>query len=407
VRRHGAGGRSGRWRRARRIGSPALAALALATGAAACGGSGDPHSRTTARGGARGPATAPAAVAPRNSGPHPGLGPFAGYDWTGTVHSVHADWTVPRVTAATPAGQAAAWVGAEAPGRNGHAPFVQVGVHEGNTAGPPGTPPVFYYAFYSTTKLGFTPKLLFEVQPGDVVSATLRRTGRRWHVEIEDLTSGRHRSLTTTEGAGHTFNEAQINQEDVTDSRTGHPYPYPSLSALRFSAVSVNGRAPAAGRLDTTWLTEAVGYLAPGPLRHRSFALAHVSMSRAAYRYLRAIAAQDAAETGGMPPLARWANGGAAEPAFADARHLAAVLHRTTLGLSATRWPPAARRPIAAVRADAGRLVVLLGGIRDVPDEERITWAQQFFSLVSTLGRQGQAARAALGLPSSATLPPG
>jgi hypothetical protein len=320
---------------------------------------------------------------------------------------VHADWTVPRVTAAMPAGQAAAWVGAEAPGNDGHAPFVQVGVHEGNTAGPPGTPPVFYYAFYSTTKLSFVPKLLFEVQPGDIVSATLRRTGRRWHVEIDDLTSGRHRSLTTSEGAGHTFNQAQINQEDVTDSRTGRPYPYPSLSPLRFSVISVNGRTPSAARLNTTWLTEAGGYLAPGPLPHRSFALAHVSMSRAGYRYLRTIAAQDAAESDGTSPLVRWAGGGASGPAFTDARHLAAVLHGTTVSLAAGRWPRAARRPIAAVRADAGRLAGLLDTIRRVPDEQRVAWAQHFYALAAELGRQGQAARAALGLPSSAVLPPG
>ena len=74
---------------------------------------------------------------PHWSGPpaHPDLGPFAGYEWSVNVRSVHADWTVPHVTAGSPAGQAAAWVGAEAPGASGRAPFVQVGVHEGNSGG--------------------------------------------------------------------------------------------------------------------------------------------------------------------------------------------------------------------------------------------------------------------------------
>jgi hypothetical protein len=393
----------------------ALAAVALAVTAAGCGGSSDPHragarprhhgSHTAAA--ATGAAGAAAAAAVRGSGPHPQLGPFAGYDWNGTVRSARADWTVPQVTAATPAGQAAAWVGAEAPGRTGHAPFVQVGVHEGNSGGPAGTPSVFYYAFYSTTKLGFRPKLLFEVQPGDVVSATLRRAGSRWRVELQDLTTGRRRAVTTVEGAGRVFNEAQFNQEDVTDSRTDRPYPYPSLTTLRFSGVSVNGGPPAAARLNSSWLTEADGYLAPGPLRRGAFALRHASMTKAGYRYLRQIAAQDAATTGGMTSLVRWASAGGSGSAFAEAGRLAAVLHGTATKLGATRWPRPARPAISAVRSDARRLVGLLREIREVPADERVAWAERFYALVAALGREGRVARAALGLPSSAVLPPG
>ena len=130
----------------------ALVTLGTVAGATGCGGSGDSRGAgTRAEPGGSHPAataaTGPAAVV-RGSEPHPQLGPFAGYDgcWSGTVRSAHADWTVPRFTAAIPAGQAAAWVG-KAPGRVGHAPFVQVGVHESNSGGPPGTPPVLYYAF--------------------------------------------------------------------------------------------------------------------------------------------------------------------------------------------------------------------------------------------------------------------
>ena len=389
----------------------ALVTLGTVAGATGCGGSGDAHGAgTRAEPGGSHPAAAAAtgaAAAVRGSGPHPQLGPFAGYDWSGTVRSAHADWTVPRVTAAIPAGQAAAWVGTEAPGTVGHAPFVQVGVHESNSGGPPGTPPVLYYAFYSTTQLRFRPKVLFEVQPGDVVSATLRRSRNRWRVMLEDLSTGRRRAVTTAEGAGRVFNEAQFDQEDVTDSRTQRPYPYPSLTALRFSEISVNGEPPAAARLNSSWLTEADGYLAPGPLRHGRFALGHVSMTRAGYRYLKQIAAQDAATTGSMTSLVRWASDGGSASAFAQADRLAGVLHGTASKLGATRWPRPARRPISAVRTDARRLVALLRGIRAVPAAERVAWAERFYALVAALGREGRAARAALGLPSSAVLPPG
>ena len=138
---------------------------------------------------------------------HPDLGPFAGYTWTGDVDSAHADWTVPRVLPGSVRGEAATWIGAEAPGPSRGAPFVQVGVNEGNTDG--GSSP-FYYAFYSTTKLHFHPVHLFDVSPGDQVSATLRRRGARWQIEFVDRTAGRQRQLSTAEGAGRAIQRGAV-----------------------------------------------------------------------------------------------------------------------------------------------------------------------------------------------------
>jgi hypothetical protein len=203
---------------------------------------------------------------------HPNLGPFAGYAWNGDVDSAQADWAVPRLLPSSVRGEAATWIGAEAPGPGEAAPFVQVGVNEGD-ADAAGA--AFYYAFYSTTKLHFHPVHLFDVSPGDQISAALRRHGARWQITFTDSTAGRQRQLSVAEGAGRRFNEAQYTQEDVTDARTGRPFPYPSLSPVRFTAVAADGMTPPPARLTASWLTEADGYLAPGPLHDGGFTLAH------------------------------------------------------------------------------------------------------------------------------------
>jgi len=380
--------------RARFAAMVATIALTLA----GCGGSHNAGRRSSAptHAGTRAADSAP-------TGSHPDLGPFAGYAWHGDARSVHAAWTVPRLRPGSVTGEAATWIGVEAPGSTGDAPFVQVGVNEGNTAGPG---PPFYYAFYSTTKLHFHPVHLFDVLPGDEISATLRRSGARWQIVILDLTSSRERRLSAVQGAGRVFNEAQYTQEDVTSARTNQPFPYPSLSPVRFTEVSVDGKTPRAARLDSSWLTEANGYLAPGPMRGGAFRLSHRTISIAAVRYLQAIAAQDGATYGAMTSLLRWASGGATRPAVAAARRFAGVLRQTIAKLGTVRWPANARAKISAIRDDARRLCGLLATIRAVRPGGRLPWAQRLTRLVGALGSDGQAARRALRLPDAATLPP-
>jgi hypothetical protein len=328
---------------------------------------------------------------------HPDLGPFAGYVWSGDVDSAHAGWTVPRVLPGAVPGEAATWIGAEAPGPSRGAPFVQVGVNEGNTDG--GSSP-FYYAFYSTTTLHFHPVHLFDVSPGDHVSATLRRRGARWQIAFVDRTAGHQRQLAVAEGAGRRFNEAQYTQEDVTDVRTGRPFPYPNLSPVRFSAVTANGVAPRPAELDESWLTEANGYLVPAPLHGGAFTLAHTQMTRAGYRYLRAIAAQDDTTATAIPQLLRWAQREPAPRAAVAARHFAGVLRATVGALGNARWPPGARANVAALRSHARALIALLSRIPHVAAAARTAWAVRLERLAEAVGRDGHAARRALRLPS-------
>ena len=330
------------------------------------------------------------------AGLHPDLGPFAGYTWTGDVDSAHADWTVPHVLPGSVTGEAATWIGAEAPGPRQGAPFVQVGVNEGNTDG---DSPPFYYAFYSTTKLHFHPVHLFDVSPGDQVSATLRRHGPDWQIDFVDRSAGRQRQLSVAEGAGARFNQAQYTQEDVTDARTSRPFPYPRLSPVRFSAVTVDGITPTPARLSSSWLTEATGYLAPAPLRGDAFTLSPTEMTTAGYRYLRAIAAQNGATATAFPRLLRWAQGEPAPRAAAAAHHFSTVLRVTVGALSDDRWPPGARAKVTQLRSDARALIALLSSIPNVTAVGRTAWAVRFGRLAQRVGADAQTARRALRLP--------
>ena len=331
--------------------------------------------------------------------PHPDLGPFAGYVWNGDVQSDHADWTVPRLLPSSARGEAATWIGAEAPGPTRGAPFIQVGVNEGDTGGAP-----FYYAFYSTTQLRFHPVKLFDVSPGDQISATLRRLGARWQIELIDRSIGRQRQLSVAEGAGREFNEAQYTQEDVTDARTRRPFPYPSLSPIRFTALAANGVAPRPARLTSNWLTETDGYLAPGPLQGGGFALVHARLTASGLRYLHAIAAQDTATATAIAQLLSWAQGGRARPARFAARALAKVLTATVKTLDNGRWPAAARPAVSVLRAGDRALIALLSTLKTMPITRRFAWTERLDQLANTVGADGQRARRALRLPSPWTV---
>jgi hypothetical protein len=358
--------------------------VGIAVTLAGCGGSRASNSHDAD------PATRAAAL-------HPDLGPFAGYAWSGDVNSASADWIVPRLLPGSAPGEAATWIGAEAPGPSHAAPFVQVGVNEGN---PDGASRSFYYGFYSTTTLHFHPVHLFDVSPGDHVSATLRRRGARWQIEFVDRTAGRERQLSVTEGSGQRFNEAQYTQEDVTDARTSRPFPYPRLSSVRFTAIAANGLAPAPARLTSSWLTEADGYLAPGPLHDGAFTLAHARLTAAAVHYLRAVAVQDDATATAFPQLLRWAQGEPAPRATAAARRFASTLRATVATLGDERWPAGARPKVAALRMHARALVALLSRIPHVTADQRTAWAVRLDRLAEIVGADGQAARRALRLPS-------
>jgi hypothetical protein len=203
---------------------------------------------------------------------------FAGYVWTGQVTSVRGGWTVPTVRPHSPTGIAATWIGAEAPGGS-NAPFIQIGTNEAllppdlKQAQLPGSLRV-YYAFWSDVVHHFHPVILFQVSPGDSLSATMSLIDGVWTLAISDHTSGSSARLTTRDETHAAFNEALWTQEDVTNGKTNKPFSYPHLTTVAFSGLSVNGQRASAVNLTTQVLSERGTTVTPSPISNDGFTLA-------------------------------------------------------------------------------------------------------------------------------------
>lgn len=236
------------------------------------------------------------------SDPQASLGPLAGYVWEGGVTSVSGSWTVPRIASSSPDGQGGTWIGAQAPGTRNRAPFVQIGVNEERH---PRVSDDYYYAFWSDTRHHFYPVDLFDVQPGDRITAAMALSkGRcRWTLSISDARARATRRFSTAdEGAGR-FNEGQWLQEH----RTKGPSPYLTLADVRFSGLKVNGAPPRYADVYAQWMTLPAGRsLAPSPLAGDRFTLGPATLGEPARRYLRLAAAEDAATAQFAASLARF-----------------------------------------------------------------------------------------------------
>jgi hypothetical protein len=197
---------------------------------------------------------------------------FAGYSWSGQVTSVEGSWTVPRILAGSPHGYAATWIGAQAPGARG--PFIQIGTNEeervrhGPGAGTGSTPS--YWAFWSDTDHHFFGQFLFNVFPGDAISARLVLAGARWLLTLTDVTHRHSTTFTTVDEADASFDDADWLQEHVMSSRDG--YGYPRLSTVAFENLAVNLEPPSAAALSPDSMTlSGPQLLTPGPFDDDAF----------------------------------------------------------------------------------------------------------------------------------------
>jgi hypothetical protein len=178
-------------------------------------------------------------------------GRFAGYyEKAYAVTSVQATWTVPQLAITSRPGRAGTWVGALAPGPANAAPFIQIGTNEEREHSRYGNSD-HYYVFWSDTAHHFHPVGLFGVVPGDRVRASLQHDGGHWILRAYDLDSRIHRQVRTAEETSARFNEGQWYQEDITETRSGRAYPYPTLTPTRFRGLRINGGRPA----DEGWMT--------------------------------------------------------------------------------------------------------------------------------------------------------
>ena len=354
----------------RRVGLIA-AMLAVGWGAAACGGGSGTAGRTATS-----------------------FGHMAGYVWAGHVTSVAASWSVPRMAVGSHEAHASTWIGAQAPGPSLHTPFIQVGTLEdrGSVSAPS------YGAFWTDTRRGFHPQVLFHLRPGDVVSASLTRDGGRWQVSIIDGTSGRRASFATSEEGDAAFNLAEWLQEDPSQA-SGQITRYPRLSMVRMNALRANDAPPPYADVFAQWMSLPGRYLAPTPLRGDAFDITGAALSAAGRRYLQIARAQDVVARRIDRQEASWtprtpageithanAAGAASERTYADR-------------LARGTWPAAARTLITSLARQVRReAAVLAQGARHAPSD-LAAWRRRFIPLTPTLLRLSHEVRRALHVP--------
>jgi hypothetical protein len=290
------------------------------------------------------------------------FGPFAGYLWHGDVRQVGAVVAVPTIDGLTNPGFAGTWIGAEGSidPRTQRAAFFQVGVNEvsGATFIAPGDS--HYYAFWSSTALGFHPRLLFEVQPGDPVQLSIRVARNRLVLYARDRHSGVHRTVRVGVGAGDLFNVAAWHQEDVTDGRTGTPFPYPALSGVRFSALSVDGHKPRAGVLTVSWMSTQSAIYGPAPRGSDGFSVGPIHPSPTALEYERLAVPYDLASYLFAAQLTSWSSSTPASTIRAASRRYAQVVAEDVSWMQAYHWPTRVRRDIDRLLSNSRRERALL-----------------------------------------------
>ena len=210
------------------------------------------------------------------------FGRMAGYVWSGEVTSVRAAWSVPRMTSGFGEAHASTWIGAQALGVPARSPFIQAGTTEDR--GPASRP--VYAAFWTDTKRGYHPQVLFHVRPGDEVTTSLTLAAGRWQVVIADATSGRRAAFLTREEGKAAFNLAEWLQEDPSET-SGKATPYPALSEVRMSHLAANGAPPRYADMYAQWMSVGGASLAPTPVRDGAFSISRGMITPAGRRYLR------------------------------------------------------------------------------------------------------------------------
>jgi hypothetical protein len=156
---------------------------------------------------------------------------FAGYAERRPTTSVSASWVVPRASSTVAVANASdsTWVSVQ----NVDGAFIQVGTVW--------LPIDFarvnqYEAFWSSTQLGFHPKRLISVFPGDRVTASISQAPDGWEVAIHDLTTNAKSDFVTRYSANDLMDDATWSQEDPVTIRQGVFFndPYPQLTPVNF-----------------------------------------------------------------------------------------------------------------------------------------------------------------------------
>jgi hypothetical protein len=225
--------------------------------------------------------------------PASALGTFAGYNWSGPVHTVVAAWRVPKITLVNTS-DSSTWIGVQNP--NGG--FVQIGITEdsnpqwdtlnGGSAVDQG--------FWSDDTVKFHPQPLDgtgaldqRVRAGDLISASITEVRDGWRLRLDDARSGLSFDQTILMTTSD-FNVGEWCQEDPTNGITNEPLPYPRLSSVVFTHLGVNGHAPGLGLKDAVWMSLPHSDFGVTGLRDDSFEVVPVHFDQTQAQFLTASA---------------------------------------------------------------------------------------------------------------------
>jgi len=346
------------------------ALIAIAVGAVGCGG-----------GPGRGVATT-------------SFGRMAGYVWSGSVTSVRGAWSVPAMAPDAGEAHASTWIGAQTLAARPSFPFIQVGTTEDRASA---SRPV-YAAFWTDTKRGYHPQLLFDVRPGDRIATALTLAAGRWRVVIVDATSGRRAVFLTREEGDAAFNLAEWLQEDPSEA-SGKATPYPSLSEVRFTRLAANGVRPPYADMYAQWMSVRGADLAPTPVRDGGFSITRGVLSPDARRYLEIARPQNAAARRIDVIQAGWSDRTPAREIRSASAAAAASEAAYADGLGRVRWPAAvqdlAHSLAREARAQAG---MFAAAARRAPASLAL-WRRRLGRLTPDMLRLAHRVRRALHLP--------
>jgi Peptidase A4 family len=326
------------------------------------------------------------------------FGPFAGYNWFGSVTEVRGAWIVPRIARQDAVGAASTWIGAQAPRGKGGIPFVQIGTQERHALhGYPSTNT--YWAFWTDTRRDTNPIGLFEVAAGDRIGASLELSHGRWKLSIRDFTSANSASLVTREEAGAEFNEADWLQEDDTDTKTNRPGSYPRLTPTRFLRFAVNGSSPRPDSLIPQWMSLTSHQFLGPERRGHSFTVRHVQLTRDDDRYLLAATPEADGVYAFENELDRWSAATPITRIRAQAARFVRTARAFMSGLRVVRWPPMVQsltaKLIAALRAQT--ILMRPGALPRAENIDR--WRRAWYDDNDAVAATATALDSRLGIP--------
>jgi Peptidase A4 family len=214
---------------------------------------------------------------------------------------------VPTLTAGAHA-SAATWIGVEGPARRGSlvSPFFQVGINELRFTAPGVPVQNAAYAFWSSTSRGFHAVPVFAVKPGDTLYLSMTLRGKHWRISVNDETRNRRRAFSVPLAGRPSFTQAIWQQEDPTDGLTTGLVPYPNLTSVQFSQLSINAASPRARSLQPTWMSTGHRNFGPTKPRQDGFAIVPVHPSAEALEYQRLALKFDLAASLFVYELKKW-----------------------------------------------------------------------------------------------------